>query len=636
MKKTKSLLHILRKTMYRYILLSFTVLSMVIFVAFIFTNYNAKALFSDEFEGRLLKQLQNETAYEARIIEDAVGQVYKKMDLLLRKHEALFLNYEDAPLYDITIEKAENGALYKKEHTGSSVYYSNISPENEYTINKMKKTEALDEYYSDVLMQTDLITQVYFNTWDSMNRLMPYIPDVASVFGGSVDISTYNFYYLADEIHNPDKKTVWVDPYYDPAGQGWVVSLIAPVYSKIRLEGVIGLDIPLRSIQSKILERSKIVNKPLIVINEAGYIVSYNDVAADILGIKSVNAEIDEEENITYLPSSMKIEENFDFDVNTISYINPIRKGDYMVTASNISNLNWSLLVFSDYETVTYTLFQKGELVNQITVTVMFVLVGISCMVAMLYVIRIRGVSERISKPLMNLADIVRNMSVVDLNVNPLKQSGIEEIDSLSHEFVVMANKIKKRTNQLVESQIEKRQADERAKKHLLEATTDSLTGVSNRRKFEDLLDNELKRSKRYFSDFCLIILDVDDFKNINDRYGHNKGDDVLKGVAELLKSHVRASDVVARWGGDEFVIMIVESDLENSKKIAEKIRKAIESYYQDSLQITISMGIAKVDIGLDDARALLQKADQALYDAKRKGRNCVITFDELGDHYEK
>lgn len=637
MKKSKSLLNIIRKMMYRYIVLSFTILVMAVFVVFIFLNENTKQLFSGEYEERILGQLQNEVIYEARVLEYTVKQVQNKMNFLVRKHQELFDRYDEAPAFDINIVSHENGSLYKADDFGSSVYYSGLSPQNEYTLNKMKKTEVLDEYYRDVLLQTNLISQVYMNTWDHMNRLMPHIPNVSDVFGGMANVTEYNFYYLADEMHNPERKPVWTQPYLDPAGMGWIISLVAPIYSNERLEGVVGLDIPLDNIRANILEESKVGNKALMVINQAGYIVSYNNKAQETFGINALNSLIQHKDNADImLPDSMKLLSATNINLSDLSYEKPMKINDYLVSVAQVENIGWHLLILSDYDDVTRSLFEKDKQVNQLTITVILLLILSTCFVTLFYIFRIRKMSSRISNPIKILSDQVKHFAVQNMELKSLESTGIEEIDSLNHEFTIMSHEIKHRTNQLIEAQIQKRQANEEAKRHLIDATTDALTQVNNRRKFDDLLDSELNRSSRYHSEFCLILLDVDRFKEINDFYGHANGDEVLKGVAKILKSSIRASDVVARWGGDEFVIMIVESDLDNGLKIAEKIRKNVSSYYKDSMEITISIGITQVELNKDDARSLLQKADKALYGAKRQGKNCVVSFDNLGEPNEE
>lgn len=156
-------------------------------------------------------------------------------------------------------------------------------------------------------------------------------------------------------------------------------------------------------------------------------------------------------------------------------------------------------------------------------------------------------------------------------------------------------------------------------------ASTDPLTRLYNRRKFEELLNHELERSRRYPSEFALILFDVDHFKRVNDEYGHDVGDGVLKFLAEIVRSQLRKSDIVARWGGEEFLVLVPEADADTAVAIAEKLRCAVESgQFPRQLHITISLGVSLARRN-DSANSLVKRADQALYRAKQTGRNRVI-----------
>jgi diguanylate cyclase (GGDEF)-like protein len=155
-------------------------------------------------------------------------------------------------------------------------------------------------------------------------------------------------------------------------------------------------------------------------------------------------------------------------------------------------------------------------------------------------------------------------------------------------------------------------------------ATTDSLTGIANRRAFMHALEGEVVRAHRYGESLALIMYDIDHFKQVNDTYGHDAGDDVLKGVARLVKSHVRATDLVARWGGEEFMVLVPQSDIAHARMVAEKLQSLIGAQRFDRVgAVTASFGVAVVEPH-DDVGALLKKADSALYRAKEGGRNRV------------
>lgn len=156
-------------------------------------------------------------------------------------------------------------------------------------------------------------------------------------------------------------------------------------------------------------------------------------------------------------------------------------------------------------------------------------------------------------------------------------------------------------------------------------ANNDVLTGLYNRRQFNNSLSEELSRVKRTKSTLSLILIDIDNFKSVNDTYGHLKGDEVLKKLGYILKSSARTIDFAARWGGEEFAIILPETDLNGAEVFAERLRKNVENYDFGKFQVTISLGIVSTsdELSLDE---LLTKADEALYAAKAK-KNMVIAY---------
>lgn len=182
--------------------------------------------------------------------------------------------------------------------------------------------------------------------------------------------------------------------------------------------------------------------------------------------------------------------------------------------------------------------------------------------------------------------------------------------------------KIIKESNEI---SIEKTKEIERINKELeYNATMDFLTDLYNRRKSDEILENEWERYKRYKRNFSIIILDIDDFKNINDKYGHNVGDKILNEFAGILKENVRKTDKIGRWGGEEFLIVCSESNLEESLIVAEKIRTGIcKNKFEVDELITGSFGISTAK-GKESIYELVSKADEAMYIAKNKGKNRI------------
>jgi diguanylate cyclase (GGDEF)-like protein len=155
-------------------------------------------------------------------------------------------------------------------------------------------------------------------------------------------------------------------------------------------------------------------------------------------------------------------------------------------------------------------------------------------------------------------------------------------------------------------------------------AQTDQLTGAANRRSFETTLDREMAQARRHNYPLSLLYLDIDHFKSINDRYGHEAGDAVLIRFVGVLKQRLRASDLLARWGGEEFIVMLSYTDLGNAVQIAEELRASVEQERFETGRLTCSFGVASLKSG-DTVDTIVNRADKALYAAKEGGRNRVV-----------
>ena len=156
-------------------------------------------------------------------------------------------------------------------------------------------------------------------------------------------------------------------------------------------------------------------------------------------------------------------------------------------------------------------------------------------------------------------------------------------------------------------------------------ATHDALTGIYNRSYYFEKIANEIEQSKRYDTPFCILLFDIDHFKKFNDNYGHLKGDEVLVKLAETIQSYVRSADTFARWGGEEFIILLEKTTIDKAELIAEHFRKMVESMKVDGIEkVTVSCGATQYKKG-DDDNSILNRADEALYAAKESGRNKVI-----------
>ena len=160
------------------------------------------------------------------------------------------------------------------------------------------------------------------------------------------------------------------------------------------------------------------------------------------------------------------------------------------------------------------------------------------------------------------------------------------------------------------------------------------MTGLYNRRYLDDYVERELARAARSSQPLAFLMLDIDHFKQFNDRYGHQAGDEVLLQVSQLLQQQIRSSDLVCRQGGEEFVVVIPDLQSADAIAKADAIRQQIALYPFDiagqQLGVTVSIGVAWFPVAGETLEEILKQADSALYLAKQQGRNCVRSFKDL------
>jgi diguanylate cyclase (GGDEF)-like protein len=245
-------------------------------------------------------------------------------------------------------------------------------------------------------------------------------------------------------------------------------------------------------------------------------------------------------------------------------------------------------------------------------------------------------ITAAIVKPIEILSDGARRIAQGQLDLEIPEPSSNDEIGLLTRTFNDMRRKL--RGNQ---AEIEAANANLRDRNFQLQranevleqlSITDGLTKLHNHRFFQDHLTREIKRVGRVGKPLSMILVDIDDFKALNDRLGHAAGDELLRRIAVLMNDSIRESDLLARYGGDEFVVLTAETDLDGAQRLAEKIRTAIaESSFilDESLRptrSTVSMGVAQFE---GNRKQFFTATDRALYRAKAQGKNCVVVENE-------
>jgi diguanylate cyclase (GGDEF)-like protein len=237
----------------------------------------------------------------------------------------------------------------------------------------------------------------------------------------------------------------------------------------------------------------------------------------------------------------------------------------------------------------------------------------------------------RLVRPVQALWDGAHRIAEGDLEVEvPESESG-DEIAELTRTFNAMARKLRDDQREIEAAQQQLRQQNQalQAANEVLAqlSITDGLTRLHNHRFFQEHLTRELKRVQRTGEPLAMLLIDIDDFKALNDRWGHAVGDAVLARIGTVMNANVRESDLLARYGGEEFVVL-APIDIEGAVVLAEKLRMAVERELlaleeaDGPLHVTVSVGVARFR---GDRKAFFRDADRALYAAKREGKNCVV-----------
>lgn len=273
---------------------------------------------------------------------------------------------------------------------------------------------------------------------------------------------------------------------------------------------------------------------------------------------------------------------------------------------NNIDKVKWMVITEVNKSEIIYFIFSK-VFISFILVVLASILVGWALS---------RNLGSRIINPII---DLKKRSSIIIKGLEPPKnfQYPANEIGQIARDLEKLTK------DELYQRNLKLQKIKEKLK---VLSETDQLTGIYNRRKIQKELNSEYIRYKRYGNVFSIIIFDVDYFKIINDTYGHNKGDFVLKETAKLVKSNIRKADVFARWGGEEFIILCPETRGKEALNMAEKIRTIIKNHnFHINRQVTISAGIAEMSEKFSDIDKLIAHADKNLYKAKLEGRDRCI-----------
>ena len=445
----------------------------------------------------------------------------------------------------------------------------------------------------------------------------------------NLDIPSEEWVYIANKKNNPLRQSVWTGLYYDQTANEWMVSCETPVDDSTGKHLInIGHDILLNKLFDRVFN-DHLEGAYNFIFREDGRLIAHpkfiNELkkAKGVLNIKDMNSLV-LKEHYTSIMHTLKAKGDIGQIIDESD-----NNHDAFIAVSKIKGPNWYFV----------TVYPKELLSDPATRSAKFIFyigaIGLIIELIMLYLVLNSSVLEPLKRFLTASKAVgegkydIRNNDDIKLPVNRT-----DEIGQLAQTFLRMGDQIQDYSNNM-EDKIKIRTKELEDSKNSAEklARTDSLTGLSNRRAFFEFCNYEIEKSKRHGHHLTCILLDLDNFKDVNDKYGHASGDKVLIALSNVLKKSVRSSDLAARIGGEEFVLILSDTQSIDGKQMAERIRKSVEdlTVKTDEYEIwfTASFGVVQLNESHNSTDDFLASADKALYTAKENGRNCVECIEQ-------
>lgn len=400
-----------------------------------------------------LKNSLETLKYESNKIENELHKTEILANMMQKDHQRVLnkgFSYSSATTPEFAT--APNGVFYKKSKQGASLYYSSQTHIGTKERKKAIITEAMDPLLQSIVDENTNIVAAYFNSYDDMNRLYPFIEHVDEQYGPHIHMEDYNFYYLANKEHNPKKKSVWTEAYLDPAGNGWMLSCITPIYNGDFLEGVSGLDITIEKIVSNVLDINLPYDAKMFLVDQNGVIIAMPEKIERLLGLEELKKHIytdvvtqtvskPEEFNLyktqglvasqfrTMLHSQKEL---WEVDINAQKYI---------AFHKQIPSTKWQLIMLYEEKKIFASIYELKTLSDNIG----YAAIGFMALFYMLFFYflfqKTQDVSNELIEPLKQLTHQTSKAMDVNNIVEPI-ETNVKEINTLSDNFSTMVNKL--------------------------------------------------------------------------------------------------------------------------------------------------------------------------------------------------
>ncbi len=585
---------------------------LVVEVTLLIMYFSINAYISSKNVKLLLNEAQTHTQAlllnEANFISDKLNEVSRLARILQAEHQTIFENPKGFayPNGKPSFEKAENGVFYKTNNVGASLYYSANTKIDKESLDKALFTEAMDINLKNIVDANPNIVASYFNSWDNMNRLYPFIDKVYEQYGSHIQMEDYNFYYLADLKHNPKKEPAWTGAYLDPAGNGWMLSCIVPIYKNDFLEGVTGLDITIDDFVKNILNRKLPYGANLFMVDETGMIIAMSEKIENLLGLKELKEHlytdailktIEKPEKFNILTNASPFAAHFKNLIENNKTMDSLKisNKEYLTLQQNVDETSWKLMILIDKDNIFKTINELKELSNKIGYIAIALLLVFYVIFFYLLLKKIRGFSKTITEPIEKLSDETSQIKTTDSKIE-LLDTDISEIYTLNSNFVTMMNELNERTQRLYEAKVE---AEELSKakddflanmSHELKTPLNSINVISdvmakNRSgKLDEKQVKNLQIINKCGKDLLFLINDVLDLSKleagqiiVNNSSINLK--DLMSSIYDMFYPQTKMKNI-------DFVMKIDES-LESIYSDEDRIKQIIKNLLSNALKFT-------------------------------------------------
>ncbi len=562
---------------------------LVVEVALIILYFSINSYISSKNITLLLKEAQSHTQAilenEATIISDKLAEISRMASILQSIHQHIMEKPKQfgLPNGEPKFDVASNGVFYKTNQVGSSVYYSSYTKITELERQKAIFTEAMDISLKAIVDVNPNINAAYFNSWDNMNRLYPFIDKVYEQYGSHIKMEDYNFYYLADLKHNPEKKPVWTNAYLDPAGNGWMLSCVVPIYNNDFLEGVTGLDITINSFIKNILDRRLPYNANLFMVDKDGMIIAMPEKIETLLGLKelkehlytdSILKTISKPEEFNILTNKSPFASHFRDLINNETLVATLKIEDkeYLTIQQDIDETHWKLMILIDKNNIFSSIESLKKLSNIIGYLAIIFLLFFYIVFFYFLLKKIHIFSNSITKPIIDLSTQTSQISEENKNVEILN-TNISEIYQLSSNFVTMIKELKKKRKKLYDAKIFAEEANK--------SKDDFLANMSH--ELEKQIKN-LEIVHKCGKDLLSLINDVLDLSKLDAKQNiiHNSKiqlKDYMNSIYEMFYAQTKAKNLE--------LIFKIDEDLDYIYSDQAKINQIIKNLLSNALKFT-------------------------------------------------